>query len=340
MAEGTQEVVEKSADTTTPGGEAAPGASKADAAASGGAAPEKGGEKTQGEDAAPKTPLEAAQRVMAKEAKDVSAKPQDGEQSPTKATEDAKPKEGEAAKGASEDDVPPAVKSSPAYKKLSSENRILQVAKEKNEQAIKDLEPKAKVYEDLSTFIKQGNLSSEDFQSGLTIMRALKMDPPTAYKMLVPVMKELEAAVGVTLPQDLEVEVEAGTISRERAQELSRARADAAIATEDEWRIMKQHPTFAHQMLSPIQYLRSALDIPYCHHEKWDGSGYPRGLQGESIPKAARVFAVVDVWDALISDRPYRKAWTREQALNHIRDQSGKHFDPAVVNAFMLLPKD
>ena len=114
----------------------------------------------------------------------------------------------------------------------------------------------------------------------------------------------------------------------------------AGPLTDDEWRIMKMHPTLAYQMLSPIQYLRSALEIPYCHHEKWDGSGYPRGLQGENIPKAARVFAVVDVWDALISDRPYRKAWSREQALHYIREQSGKHFDPAVVNAFLALPKE
>ena len=102
---------------------------------------------------------------------------------------------------------------------------------------------------------------------------------------------------------------------------------------------MRQHPTLAYQMLSPIHYLRSALDIPYCHHEKWDGSGYPRGLQGENIPRAARVFAIIDVWDALTSDRPYRPAWSREKALEHIQEQSGKHFDPAVVTAFMALTK-
>jgi HD-GYP domain-containing protein (c-di-GMP phosphodiesterase class II) len=80
--------------------------------------------------------------------------------------------------------------------------------------------------------------------------------------------------------------------------------------TDKEWIIMKKHPDFAYEMLSPIRYLRQALDIPYCHHEKWDGNGYPRGLKGEQIPLAARVFAVVDVWDALLSDRPYRKAWS------------------------------
>jgi len=90
-------------------------------------------------------------------------------------------------------------------------------------------------------------------------------------------------------------------------------------------------------MLYPIEYLRPALDIPYCHHEKWDGTGYPRKLKGEEIPLAARLFAVVDVWDALTSDRPYRPAWKREDVLAYIRDQSGKHFDPQVVEIFFKL---
>ena len=81
-----------------------------------------------------------------------------------------------------------------------------------------------------------------------------------------------------------------------------------------------------------------ALDIPYCHHEKWDGSGYPRGLKDEAIPLAARIFAIVDVWDALISDRPYRKAWTKKKALEYIQEQSGKHFDPDVVKVFLNNP--
>jgi len=97
--------------------------------------------------------------------------------------------------------------------------------------------------------------------------------------------------------------------------------------TDEEWETMRKHPMYAYEMLSPIHYLRPALDIPYCHHEKWDGSGYPRGLQGEGIPLAARIFAVVDVWDALTSDRPYRKAWKKENALEYIREQAGKHFD-------------
>jgi len=105
--------------------------------------------------------------------------------------------------------------------------------------------------------------------------------------------------------------------------------------TEEEWAVMKQHPRLAHEMLSPIAFLRPALDIPYAHHERWDGTGYPRGLRGEEIPLAARIFAVVDVFDALTSDRPYRKAWSREEALAYIRQQAGTHFDPRVVEAFL-----
>ena len=98
---------------------------------------------------------------------------------------------------------------------------------------------------------------------------------------------------------------------------------------------MRKHPQFAYDMLSPIAYLHGALDIPYCHHEKWDGSGYPRGLKGEEIPLAARIFAVVDVYDALISDRPYRKGWSKRKALQYIREQAGIHFDPHMVEVFM-----
>jgi PAS domain S-box-containing protein/putative nucleotidyltransferase with HDIG domain len=105
--------------------------------------------------------------------------------------------------------------------------------------------------------------------------------------------------------------------------------------SEEEWKIMRQHPDLAVKMLSSINYLRPALDIPHCHHEKWDGSGYPRGLKGERIPVAARIFAIVDVFDALTSDRPYRRAWPVQQALDFIRAESGKRFDPEVVNVFM-----
>jgi HD-GYP domain-containing protein (c-di-GMP phosphodiesterase class II) len=105
----------------------------------------------------------------------------------------------------------------------------------------------------------------------------------------------------------------------------------------DEMIVMRKHPQFAYDLLAPITYLRPALNIPWCHHEKWDGSGYPRGLKGEEIPLVARIFAIADVYDALISNRPYRLAWTRENALDYIREQSGIHFDPQVVKTFMTL---
>jgi PAS domain S-box-containing protein/putative nucleotidyltransferase with HDIG domain len=107
--------------------------------------------------------------------------------------------------------------------------------------------------------------------------------------------------------------------------------------TKEEWEVMKKHPIYAYNMLSPISYLQPALDIPYCHHEKWDGSGYPRGLKGEQIPVSARIFAIVDVWDALRSDRPYREAWSEKEVFKYIAGQSGLHFDPKVVKAFFAL---
>ncbi len=105
--------------------------------------------------------------------------------------------------------------------------------------------------------------------------------------------------------------------------------------TEEEWQIMRRHSVMAYEMLSNIEYLRPAISIPYCHHEKWDGSGYPRGLKGEEIPLEARIFTVVDVFDALTNDRPYRPAWNREKALEYIRRQKGAHFDPRVVELFL-----
>jgi HD-GYP domain-containing protein (c-di-GMP phosphodiesterase class II) len=109
--------------------------------------------------------------------------------------------------------------------------------------------------------------------------------------------------------------------------------------TDEEWTIMRTHPQLAYEMLYPIEYLRPALEIPLTHHEKWDGTGYPRGLKGEEIPIVARLFAVVDVWDALTSDRPYRPAWSQEESLTYIREQSGKHFDPQVVELFFNVIK-
>jgi response regulator RpfG family c-di-GMP phosphodiesterase len=106
---------------------------------------------------------------------------------------------------------------------------------------------------------------------------------------------------------------------------------------EREMEIMRRHPEYAYDMITPIEYLCAARVIPYYHHEKWDATGYPHGLGGEAIPFAARIFAVVDVWDALTNDRPYRAAWSSEEALKYIREQSGLHFDPKVVDCFLQL---
>lgn len=110
--------------------------------------------------------------------------------------------------------------------------------------------------------------------------------------------------------------------------------------TEEEWAIMRRHPQYAYDMLAPIDFLRPALDIPLCHHEKWDGTGYPAGLRGEAIPLAARIFAPIDIWDALRSDRPYRRGSPREQVCEHLRTLAGNHLDPRVAEAFLtiLLP--
>jgi response regulator RpfG family c-di-GMP phosphodiesterase len=107
--------------------------------------------------------------------------------------------------------------------------------------------------------------------------------------------------------------------------------------TDEERAVIQKHPVYAYEMLSPIEFLVPAIDIPYCHHEKWDGSGYPRGLHGKEIPFAARIFPIIDVWDALTSNRPYRKALPHDEVRRMIRADSGRHFDPRVVEAFMEL---
>ncbi|HEX7555523.1 MAG TPA: HD-GYP domain-containing protein, partial [Leptolinea sp.] len=107
--------------------------------------------------------------------------------------------------------------------------------------------------------------------------------------------------------------------------------------TPEEWVIMRQHPTNAYDLLRPIQYLQNAMEIPYCHHEKWDGSGYPRGLKDEEIPLSARIFAIVDVWDAMTSDRYYRAAMSKQETLDYILANTGIHFDPQVVDAFIKI---
>jgi PAS domain S-box-containing protein/putative nucleotidyltransferase with HDIG domain len=106
---------------------------------------------------------------------------------------------------------------------------------------------------------------------------------------------------------------------------------------DEEWDVMRLHPVYAYQLLSPIKYLRPAMEIPYCHHEHWDGSGYPRGLKREGIPLSARIFSIVDVWDALTSSRPYSPAWSEDDAIRYIKEKSGTQFDPKLVEPFIEL---
>lgn len=107
--------------------------------------------------------------------------------------------------------------------------------------------------------------------------------------------------------------------------------------TPEEWQVMRLHPVYAYEWLKPIEYLKNSLDIPHYHHEKWDGSGYPDGLRGEQIPLPARMFAIIDVWDALGSDRPYRPAMAREEIMAYITNEAGRHFDPALVPSFVAM---
>jgi diguanylate cyclase (GGDEF)-like protein/putative nucleotidyltransferase with HDIG domain len=108
----------------------------------------------------------------------------------------------------------------------------------------------------------------------------------------------------------------------------------------EEWEVMKKHPVYAFELLSPITFLQDVIDIPYCHHEHWDGSGYPRGLKGEEIPMSARIFTIIDVWDALRTDRPYRQAWNPQQVCEYICEESGKLLDPSVINPFFEMLTD
>lgn len=112
----------------------------------------------------------------------------------------------------------------------------------------------------------------------------------------------------------------------------------AGTLTPDEWAVMRRHPEYARRLLGTIPFLQPLLPIPVCHHERWDGTGYPAGLAGEDIPRAARIFAVVDVWDALTSARPYKPAWPADRARAYLREQAGRQFDPEVARAFLDLP--
>ncbi len=149
----------------------------------------------------------------------------------------------------------------------------------------------------------------------------------------------VELAKSLGVPSDQFVHIRRGAILHDigKLSIPDRILLKPETLDEDEWVIMRQHTIFANELLSPIRYLEPALEIPCAHHERWDGSGYPHGMKGEEIPMAARIFAVVDEWDALTSDRPYRRAWTRQAAMKYLSEHRGKKFDPVVIDAFMKL---
>ncbi len=146
----------------------------------------------------------------------------------------------------------------------------------------------------------------------------------------------LRLAVAMGLKGDALVHIRRGVLLHDFGKMLipNEILLKSGPLSDDEWKIMRKHPEYAYQVFSKISYLAPALDIPHYHHERWDGSGYPRGLKGEQIPFPARIFAVVDVWDALVTTRCYREAWSPQKTLEYILGESGKHFDPRVVAAF------
>jgi HD-GYP domain-containing protein (c-di-GMP phosphodiesterase class II) len=168
--------------------------------------------------------------------------------------------------------------------------------------------------------------------------RALEMregEPLGHTRQVTEITLNLSRAMGVSLPE--QPHIRRGAL----LHDIGKMGIPEAILkkagefTREEWGIVRQHPQMAYDLLFPIVILHPAIDIPYCHHERWDGSGYPQGLKQEKIPLAARIFAVVDVWDALTSDRPQRRAWPEARAMNYLIDQAGRQFDPAVVDTFL-----
>jgi PAS domain S-box-containing protein len=147
----------------------------------------------------------------------------------------------------------------------------------------------------------------------------------------------LQLAEAVGLPQEQMIQIRRGTL----LHDIGKIGVPDSILhkpgplNEEEWKVMRSHPQVAYDLLSDIDYLRGAISIPYCHHEKWDGSGYPRGLKGEEIPIEARIFSVADAWDALTNDRPYRSAWSKEKVIEYLQNQAGIAYDPQIVKIFL-----
>jgi putative nucleotidyltransferase with HDIG domain len=168
--------------------------------------------------------------------------------------------------------------------------------------------------------------------------RALELregEPLGHTRQVTEVTVALARSLGIGIPQQLHIRRGAYLHDIGKMAVPEAILKKPGVLTDGEWVIIKHHPQYAYDLLAPIIFLYPAIDIPYCHHERWDGTGYPRGLQGENIPLAARVFAVVDVWDALTSDRPQRKAWTESQAMEYLKEHAGKLFDRTVVGTFL-----
>jgi putative nucleotidyltransferase with HDIG domain len=149
-------------------------------------------------------------------------------------------------------------------------------------------------------------------------------------------------AKGMGIPEEELVHIRRGALLHDIGKMgiPDRVLLKAGPLTIDEWEIMRKHPLYAYEMLSPIQYLAPALDIPYGHHERWDGNGYPRRLKGDAIPLAVRIFSIVDIWDALVSERPYHSPWPREKVRDHLHSLAGSHLDPELVKTFLKMEID
>jgi len=180
---------------------------------------------------------------------------------------------------------------------------------------------------------------SSSFKSTLeTWSRSLELHALEVPGHIQRVVKEsLQLAKLVGIPQDQLTNIEYGALLHDigKLGVMDQILRKKGNLTDDEWEQIKCHPKIARDLLSNVKILKDALDIPYSHHENWDGSGYPQGLKGEKIPLPARIFAVVETFDALISDQPYRQAWSRQDAIHYLKDQRGKKFDPGVVDAFL-----
>ena len=196
----------------------------------------------------------------------------------------------------------------------------------------------ASLFSDLQVANRDLTLAYDDTIRGWAIALELRDGETEGHSRRVTDMTE-RLAIAMNIPTELITHIRRGALLHDIGK---MAIPDSILfkpgpLTREEREVMRRHPVYAYDLLAAIEYLRPALDIPYSHHERWNGTGYPLGLLGDQIPLAARIFSVVDVWDALSSDRPYRKAWPREDILNYLVEQSGKQFDPNVVKVFILL---